>query len=97
MADCRAGKKLRTSHNRGNDRRTMDDRILAVPIAGCPTPRQVSSIRTSIQAALVAKFAGVRSTHGRAIMIFLIGKSIRRSRPDLEKDGADFPHCQADT
>ncbi len=63
--------------------------ILGVPIAGCLTPRQGSSIQTSIPAVSAVRFAGSRSTRGLATAIFSIGKSIRRSRPSLGKGGDD--------
>src|SRR5437016_13556704 len=63
--------------------------ILAVPIAGSLTPRQGSSIQTSIPAVSAVRFAGAKSARGLAITIFSIGKSIRRSRPSLGKDGGD--------
>jgi hypothetical protein len=63
--------------------------ILAVPVAGCLTPRRGSSIHTSIQAVSSVRFARPRSTRGQAIMIFSIGRSIRCSRPPLGKGGSD--------
>jgi hypothetical protein len=64
--------------------------ILAVPIAGCHIPRSGSSIHTSIPAVLAVRFAGSRSIRGLAIMISLIGKSIRLRRPSLARDGGDW-------
>ena len=63
--------------------------ILAVPTAGCLSPRQGSSIQTSTLAVSAVRFAGARSTRGLAIMIFSTGKSIRRGRPCLGKGGVD--------
>jgi hypothetical protein len=51
--------------------------ILAAPIAGCLTPQQGSIIQTSMLAVSAVRFAGAKSTPGRAITIFSIGKSIR--------------------
>ena len=64
---------------------------LAVPIAGCLIPRSGSSIQTSIPAVSAVRFAGPRSIRGLAIMISLIGKSIRLRRPSLARDGGDWP------
>ena len=63
--------------------------ILAVPIAGCLTPRQGRNIQTSILEVSAVRFVRPRSTRGRAIMNFLIGKSIRRSRLSLGRGGGD--------
>jgi hypothetical protein len=61
----------------------------AVPIAGCLTSRPGNSIHTNIPAVSAARFAGPKSTPGRAIMIFSIGRSIRRTRPSSAKGGDD--------
>ena len=65
--------------------------FLTAPIAGCRMPRSRSSIHTNIPAASAVRFAGARSTRGLAIMISLIGKSIRRKRPYLARDGGNWP------
>src|ERR1700722_6575526 len=69
--------------------------ILAVPIAGYLTPRQGRNIQSSILEVSAVRFARPRSTRGPAIMIFSIGKSIRRSRLSLAKGGGDQQASQA--
>jgi len=68
--------------------------FLAVPTAGCLTPRRGSSIQPSIPAASAARFAASKFTHGRATMIFSTGKSTNLSRRSLEKGGRDHPTCR---
>ena len=62
--------------------------ILAVRIAGYPIPRRESITPTNIPAALLARFAGARSTRGRVRTNFSTGRSIRRVRPSSGNGGA---------
>lgn len=59
--------------------------ISTAPIAGCLTPRPRKSIRTSVRAVSIARFAGSRSMHGLAPMTSSAGRPIRRARPSLGK------------
>ena len=59
--------------------------ISTAPIAGCLTLRPRKSIRTSVPAVSIARFAGSRSTHGLAPMTSSAGRPIRRARPSLGK------------
>jgi len=90
VAGCWAGPRWLVSPIiRGWQAAYGQSNISAVPVAGCPTPLQGSSIYTSIQVVLSARFARPKFTRGQAIMIFSIGRSIRWSRPPLGKGGSD--------